>query len=131
MPMPYYNQFNPNNYQNYYNQQFQPQIPGNVPANNIIQVSSPNDVETWAIAPGNALTFYIASNPPMIATKTKSQNPLEAPVTKYYDLTERSAKPAEAPKAPGVEYATKDDIKALRAELEALKQHSAFPEDET
>lgn len=123
--MPYYNQFNPNNYQNYYNQQYQPQIP----ANNIIQVASPNDVETWAIAPGNALTFYVASNPPMIATKTKSQNPLEAPVTKYYDLTERSAKPAEAPKAPAVEYATKDDIKALRAEIEALKQHSALPED--
>ena len=131
MPMPYYNQFNPNNYQNYYNQQFQPQIPGNVPANNIIQVSSPNDVETWAIAPGNALTFYIASNPPMIATKTKSNNPLEAPVTKYYDLIERSVKPAEATKAPGVEYAAKEDIKALRAELEALKQHSVFPEDET
>ena len=117
MPMPYYNQFNPNNYQNYYNQQYQPQIPGNIPANNIIQVASPNDVETWAIAPGNALTFYVASNTPMIATKTKSQNPLEAPVTKYYDLTERSAKPAEAPKAPAVEYATKDDIKALRAEI--------------
>ena len=122
--MPYFNQFNPNAF---YGQQYQQQqIQMNQP--NIIQVASVREVESWAVAPGNSLTFYVMSSPPMIATKTKSYNQLESPVTKYYDLTERTIQPSEGQKAPEASYATKDDIKALWEAVGALKQHSGVTE---
>lgn len=104
---------------NYGNYQMQPQIP-QTSQNNFIQVNSAQEVEMWPVAPGVSLTFYIATNPPMIATKTKSHNQLEAPVTKYYDLTERNMQPAKAQAAP--EYATKEEVSSIWAAIEDIKK---------
>lgn len=115
--MQFYN--NPNyGYPQYqYQAQQQPQV------GNIVQVSSPQEVETWPIAPGNSLTFYIASTPPMIATKTRSYNQLEAPVTKYYDIMEHAQKPADDKKQVEASYATKEDIESLWEAIGAINRH--------
>ena len=105
---------------NFNNYQMQPQIP-QTNQNNFIQVNSAQEVEMWPVAPGVSLTFYIATTPPMIATKTKSHNQLEAPVTKYYDLTERNLQPAKAQASPSVEYATKEEVSSIWAAIEDIK----------
>ena len=126
--MAYYNTMTPPfagyNYNNY---QMQPQMQ-QVNQNNFIQVNSAQEVEMWPVAPGVSLTFYIATTPPMIATKTKSHNQLEAPVTKYYDLTERNLQPAKAQTAP--EYATKEEVSSIWAAIKDInnRMKGATPE---
>ena len=126
--MAYYNTMTPPfagyNYNNY---QMQPQMQ-QANQNNFIQVNNAQEVEMWPVAPGVSLTFYIATTPPMIATKTKSHNQLEAPVTKYYDLTERNLQPAKA-QAPA-EYATKEEVTSIWAAIEDINKRmkGASPE---
>lgn len=104
---------------NYGNYQMQPQMP-QANQNSFIQVNNAQEVEMWPVAPGVSLTFYIATTPPMIATKTKSHNQLEAPVTKYYDLTERNLQPSKA-QAPA-EYATKEEVASIWAAIDEIKK---------
>lgn len=97
-----------------------------------VSVRSTNEVESWPIAPGNSLTFYVEGNPPVIATKTKGFSQLEMPVIKYFDLTERqnraqmpqnasaSSEQAVADKVPA--YALKTDLSVIWDEIKAIKE---------
>lgn len=100
MPYPYFNQ--------------QPQA-------GFVCVRSMAEVDSWPVAPGNAITFYVEGNPPLIATKAKGFSPIENPVVKVYDLTERRQSVPAAPEGNVAGYALKSDLEAVRRELEALR----------
>jgi hypothetical protein len=112
-------------------QQMQPQPRPAIQQSGFMQVGSMDDVYSWPVAPGNSITFYVETEPPVLASKTKGFSQLENPVIKIFDLHERHGKPQEAQigpqsgeqaeKAPGIDYALKSDVDALRAELEAVK----------
>lgn len=132
MPYPYYPQYQPGYYpapvpdqlaqlrQNQFQpmqqpQQFQPQQ--NPPAPSIVWVQSEQEALNFLVAPNSAVTLW-DSNFPVVYLKQADAS--GKPSMKIYDLVERSSRPAQAPVAPPVEYATKDELAALAARLDAL-----------
>ena len=101
--------------------------------NGVVCVKSIAEVESWNVAPGNNQLFYIETTPPLMASKSKGFSPIENPVTKYYDLTERtgmfaSQNAQEPEKHPEqefarqqTEYAQKSDVVKLQRDMEALR----------
>lgn len=97
-----------------------------------VSVPSMDDVRAWPVAPGNSITFYVETAPPILATKTKGFSQLEPPVIKEFDLVEKEAVPSETRESPTAHeqtaptknsaYATKDDLAMLWNELDALKE---------
>lgn len=105
-----------------YQQQQAAQSP--VQSSGIISVRSLNEVYAWPIAPGNSLTFYVETTPPVIATKTKGLSQLENPVVEEFDLARRRHETAqkEEPETKSfIEYATKSALDELRREFEEFK----------
>ena len=132
MPYPYYPQYQPGYYpapvpdqlaqlrQNQFQpmqqpQQFQPQQ--NLPAPSIVWVQSEQEALNFLVAPNSAVTLW-DSNAPVVYLKQADAS--GKPSMKIYDLVERNSRPAQAPVAPPVEYATKDELAALAARLDAL-----------
>ena len=108
-----------------YQQQQAAQAP--VQSSGIISVRSLNEVYAWPIAPGNSLTFYVETTPPVIATKTKGLSQLENPVVEEFDLARRrheNAQKEEPETKAFVEYATKSALDELRREFEEFKTGS-------
>lgn len=100
--------------------QFQPnmqQVPQQQAAPSIVWVQSEAEAMTYPIAPNNAVTLW-DSNAPVIYLKQADAS--GKPSMKIYDLVERNSRPVQAPVAPPVEYATKDELAALAARLDAL-----------
>ena len=134
MAYPYYQPmtYQPNVYANSpYSQQAQsapiqqPQQTQQIQNGGFVCVRSMDEVRNWAIAPGNSITFYVESTPPIIATKTKGFSQLEMPVIKVFDLTERAQNDPktndtdnESKTAP---YALKTDLDAIWDAINALK----------
>ena len=83
----------------------------------MIWVSSEQDAFNYLIAPNSAVTLW-DSNSPVVYLKQADAS--GKPSMKIYDLVERNSRPAQAPVAPPVEYATKDELAALAARLDAL-----------
>lgn len=132
MPYPYYPQYQPGYYpapipdqlaqlrQNQFQpmqqpQQFQPQQ--NPPAPSIVWVQSEQDALNFLVAPNSAVTLW-DSNSPVVYLKQADAS--GKPSMKIYDLVERNSRPVQTPVAPAVEYATKDELAALAARLDAL-----------
>ena len=132
MPYPYYPQYQPGYYpapvpdqlaqlrQNQFQpmqqpQQFQPQQ--NPPAPSIVWVQSEQEALNFLVAPNSAVTLW-DSNFPVVYLKQADAS--GKPSMKIYDLVERNSRPAHAPVTPPVEYATKDELAALAARLDAL-----------
>lgn len=132
MPYPYYPQYQPGYYpapvpdqlaqlrQNQFQpmqqpQQFQPQQ--NPPAPSIVWVQSEQEALNFLVAPNSAVTLW-DSNFPIVYLKQADAS--GKPSMKIYDLVERNSRPAQAPVTPPVEYATKDELAALAARLDAL-----------
>lgn len=132
MPYPYYPQYQPGYYpapvpdqlaqlrQNQFQpmqqpQQFQPQQ--NPPAPSIVWVQSEQEALNFLVAPNSAVTLW-DSNSPVVYLKQADAS--GKPSMKTYDLVERNSRPAQAPVTPPVEYATKDELAALAARLDAL-----------
>lgn len=124
MAYPYYQPLNyqPNIYQNTpYYQQTQQQNSG------FVSVRSMDDVQNWAIAAGNSITFYVETVPPVIATKTKGFSQLEMPVIKVFDLIERKpvqnvSKSEESYNEGKVtEYALKSDLESIWSVIDDIK----------
>lgn len=132
MPYPYYPQYQPGYYpapvpdqlaqlrQNQFQpmqqpQQFQPQQ--NPPAPSIVWVQSEQEALNFLVAPNSAVTLW-DSNFPVVYLKQADAS--GKPSMKIYDLVERNSRPAQAPVTPPVEYATKDELAALAARLDAL-----------
>lgn len=132
MPYPYYPQYQPGYYpapvpdqlaqlrQNQFQpmqqpQQFQPQQ--NPPAPSIVWVQSEQEALNFLVAPNSAVTLW-DSNFPVVYLKQADAS--GKPSMKIYDLVERNSRPAQARVTPPVEYATKDELAALAARLDAL-----------
>ena len=132
MPYPYYPQYQPGYYpapvpdqlaqlrQNQFQpmqqpQQFQPQQ--NPPTPSIVWVQSEQEALNYLVAPNSAVTLW-DSNSPVVYLKQADAS--GKPSMKVYDLVERNSRTAQTPVAPGVEYATKDELAALAARLDAL-----------
>ena len=96
-------------------QQFQPQQ--NPPAPSIVWVQSEQDALNFLVAPNSAVTLW-DSNSPVVYLKQADAS--GKPSMKIYDLVERNSRPVQAPVVSPVEYATKDELAALAARLDAL-----------
>lgn len=102
-------------------QSYQPmQQPQQAPASpSIVWVQSEMEAANYLVAPNSAVTLW-DSNAPVVYLKQADAS--GKPSIKVYDLVERNA-PTTAPAAPQaapVEYATKQDLEALAARVEAL-----------
>lgn len=102
-------------------QSYQPmQQPQQAPASpSIVWVQSEMEAANYLVAPNSAVTLW-DSNSPVVYLKQADAS--GKPSIKVYDLVERNA-PTTAPAAPQaapVEYATKQDLEALAARVEAL-----------
>ena len=100
--------------------QFQPnmqQMPQQQAAPSIVWVQSESEAMTYPVAPNNAVTLW-DSNAPVVYLKQADAS--GKPSMKIYDLVERNSRPVQASVVPPVEYATKDELAALAARLDAL-----------
>lgn len=100
--------------------QYQPnmqQVPQQQAAPSIVWVQSEAEAMTYPVAPNNAVTLW-DSNAPVVYLKQADAS--GKPSMKIYDLVERNSRPVQAPPVPAVEYATKEELAALSARLDAL-----------
>ena len=106
--------------------QFQPnmqQVPQQQ-APSIVWVQNEMEAANYLVAPNSAVTLW-DSNAPVVYLKQADAS--GKPSMKIYDLVERNSKPIQAPVAPPVEYATKDELAALAARLDAITTMKESP----
>ena len=141
---PYQNAYNP--YQQFQpNFQQQQQVPNNIQPSfqqsqqaqqiqngGFVSVHNENEARNYPIAPGNSVTFK-DENAPYVYTKTQGFSQLDRPVFEKYRLVkEEEYQPQQVAQSAVVsgenaqqtniiEYAKKDEIKALWDEIEAIK----------
>lgn len=100
-------------------QSYQPmQQPQQAPASpSIVWVQSEMEAANYLVAPNSAVTLW-DSNSPVVYLKQADAS--GKPSMKIYDLVERNQRPVHAPQAPAVEYATREQLDALSARVDAL-----------
>ena len=99
-------------------QQYQPmQQMTQQQAPSIVWVQSEMEAANYLVAPNSAVTLW-DSNSPVVYLKQADAS--GKPSMKIYDLVERTQRPAQPPQPQRVEYATKEELKALAARLDAL-----------
>lgn len=117
MTYPYYGQTGYPNLQNsYQNMQGAYQT-------NFVRVQNENEARSYPVAPGNSVTF-VDEGLPYIYTKTADSSQLGTSHFEKYRLVKEDTAPAKAVSEKEYNFnnlATKDDIKALQSEIEALK----------
>lgn len=107
--------------------QYQPQLPNmqQPPQQNntqIVWVPGGQAAFEYPVAPNSAVALWDSTAPVIYLKQADASG---KPTTKIYDLVERNAaappaSPPAAVQAPAVEYATKEDLAALAARVEAL-----------
>lgn len=138
-----YQVYNPYQYQQNYQQpiqsniqpsfqQSQQPIQQQIQNGGFVFVNNENEARNYPIAPGNRVTFK-DENAPYVYTKTQGFSQLDCPVfEKYRRVKEEDCQPQRvtqnavvsnenAQQANNTEYAKKDEITALWAEIETLK----------
>lgn len=99
-------------------QQYQPmQQMTQQQAPSIVWVQSEMEAANYLVAPNSAVTLW-DSNAPVVYLKQADAS--GKPSMKIYDLVERTQRPTQPPQTQHVEYATKEELKALAARLDAL-----------
>lgn len=93
-------------------------------APSIVWVQSEAEAMTYPIAPNNAVTLW-DSNAPVIYLKQADAS--GKPSMKIYDLVERNSRPVQTMQTQAVEYATKDELAALAARLDAITTMKESP----
>lgn len=83
----------------------------------IVWVQNEMEAANYLVAPNSAVTLW-DSNAPVVYLKQADAS--GKPSMKIYDLVERTQRPAQPPQPQRVEYATKEELKALAARLDAL-----------
>ena len=97
--------------------QFQPAQQPQQAQPSIVWVQNEMEAANYLVAPNSAVTLW-DSNAPVVYLKQADAS--GKPSMKTYDLVERTQRAAQAPAAPSIEYATKQDLDALAARVEAL-----------
>lgn len=103
-------------------QQFQPQQ--NPPTPSIVWVQSEQEALNYLVAPNSAVTLW-DSNSPVVYLKQADAS--GKPSMKVYDLVERNSRPVQTMQTQAVEYATKDELAALAARLDAITTMKESP----
>ena len=112
-----YNYF-PTTYQTpvYYPSQPQPQAPQQAQTQNpLIWVQGEAGAKSYLVAPNSTVTLWDSESQTIYI---KSADATGMPSIRTLDYTIRGTAEAQ----PAVDYATKDDVSALRSELDALKK---------
>lgn len=89
-----------------------------------VNVRSIEEVNGYPLAPGNSVTFFVESNPPVLCVKTKGFSQLETPTIETFDLIKREQQnapiaPTQTIQQPMPEYALKSDLEGLRSAVVA------------
>ena len=100
--------------QQYPQQMPQAQQPG---GQSMVWVSGEQEAMGYLVAPNSAVALW-DSNAPVIYLKQADAS--GKPSIKVFDLVERTSTSRTEPKPQGVEFATKTDLEALAARVEAL-----------
>lgn len=107
-------------YQPYFNYPMQQQAPQQaqqpVQQSTFVLVRSEQEARSYPVAPGNSVTFKDESQP-FCYVKTMGFNQLDRPVFEKYRLVKE-----DAPEPEAVSYASKDDVEAIWAEVNAIKE---------
>lgn len=106
--------------------QFQPnmqQVPQQQ-APSIVWVQSEQEALNYLVAPNSAVTLW-DSNSPVVYLKQADAS--GKPSMKIYDLVERNSRPVQTMQTQAVEYATKDELAALAARLDAITTMKESP----
>ena len=88
-------------------QNVQPQTPA------IVWVQNEMEAMNYLVAPNSAVTLWDSNSPVVYLKQTDASG---KPSMKTYDLVERTQKPVQQ----SVEYATKEELNALAAKIEAM-----------
>lgn len=107
--------------------QYQPQLPNmqQPPQQNntqIVWVPGGQAAFEYPVAPNSAVALWDSTAPVIYLKQADASG---KPTTKIYDLVERNAaaspvSPAAVAQSPAIEYATKEELAALEARVEAL-----------
>ena len=106
--------------------QFQPnmqQVPQQQ-SPSIVWVQNEMEAANYLVAPNSAVTLW-DSNAPVVYLKQADAS--GKPSMKIYDLVERNSRPVQTMQTQAVEYATKDELAALAARLDAITTMKESP----
>lgn len=98
-------------------QQFPQQQPQQAGGQSMVWVSGEQEAMGYLVAPNSAVALW-DSNAPTIYLKQADAS--GKPSIKVFDLVERTSAPRAGQPAQGMEFATKADLEALAARVEAL-----------
>ena len=112
MAYPYY-PYSPNYFQSPAPDQLTQLRQNYQPSPSIVWVQNEMEAMNYLVAPNSAVTLW-DSNAPVVYLKQADAS--GKPSMKTYDLVERTQRPVQA----NVEYATKEELNALAAKIEAL-----------
>lgn len=90
----------------------------------IVWVQNEMEAANYLVAPNSAVTLW-DSNAPVVYLKQADAS--GKPSMKIYDLVERNSRPVQTMQTQAVEYATKDELAALAARLDAITTMKESP----
>lgn len=103
-------------------QQMMQQVPPQMQSGGFMSIRSEQDARNYPVAPGSVVTFKI-ENQPYVCEKAQGFSQLEGPIFNKYKLVKEDSNLTHtgALEDEANNYITKDDIKAVWHEIEALK----------
>lgn len=102
------------------------QAPQQQASSSIVWVQNEMEAAGYPVAPNSAVTLW-DSNAPVVYLKQADSS--GKPSMKIYDLVERDQRPSQPAQAPAVEYATRAELEALAARLDAMAGMKTEKED--
>lgn len=109
-----------------YQSQMQPMQQPQPAGQSMLWVQSEAEALAYPVAPNSAVTLW-DSNAPVVYLKQADSS--GRPTMKIYDLVEHTQRPAQPAQAPAVEYATRAELEALAARLDAMAGMKTEKED--
>ena len=104
--------------------QVQPQQP-QAGGQSMVWVSGEAEAMAYLVAPNSAVALWDSNSPTIYLKQADASG---KPSIKIYDLVERSNATRTAPaQEPSIRYATKDDLDALAARVDALSSKETAP----
>jgi hypothetical protein len=109
-------------------QQYQPmpQPPGQ-PGQSIVWVNGEREAMNYLVAPNSAVALWDSTAPTIYLKQADASG---KPSIKIYDLVERTGSSRAPQQTPNVEFATKAELQALAARLDALAAKEEKPAKE-
>jgi len=119
--MAYFNPYQQNYAPNYFQPTYQQQTtqPTQIQNGGFMLAPSEDFVTSYAVAPGNCVTFKIEGQP-IVLEKSKGFSQLEEPKIERYRLIKEESKPIENPVKTELVSSVNDDIHHLEGEIKAL-----------